>query len=63
MYNKIVCVILFNFDDKDFQVKKGDRIAQMIIDKITPTEIEVVDSLDDTERGQNGVGSTGGFGH
>lgn len=55
----LVCVILFNFGDKEFQIKQGDRIAQFIIEKITETEIEEVDDLDNTERGQGGFGSTG----
>jgi dUTP pyrophosphatase len=54
-----VCVILFNFGNDDFQIKTGDRIAQFIIEKITETEAEEVDDLDNTERGQGGFGSTG----
>lgn len=52
-------VILFNFDDKDFEIKKGDRIAQLICEKIEQTDIEEVTDLDSTERGTNGFGSTG----
>lgn len=52
-------VILFNFDDKDFEIKKGDRIAQLICEKIEQTDIEEVTDLDATERGTNGFGSTG----
>lgn len=40
-------------------VSYGDRVAQMIIEKITPTEICEVDTLDDSERGAGGFGSTG----
>ena len=40
-------------------LKYGDRIAQFIIEKITETEIEEVDDLDDTLRGEGGFGSTG----
>ena len=40
-------------------VRKGDRIAQLIIEKIATPEIEIVDSLDDTDRGESGFGSTG----
>jgi dUTP pyrophosphatase len=50
---------LFNFSDKEFQIKTGDRIAQLIIEKITETEIEEVEDLDQTERGAGGFGSTG----
>jgi dUTP pyrophosphatase len=56
---KIVMVLLFNFGKEDFLVKSGDRVAQLIIEKITETEIMEVDNLDDTERGEGGFGSTG----
>ncbi|EPS71214.1 hypothetical protein M569_03547, partial [Genlisea aurea] len=52
-------VILFNHSDSDFQVKAGDRIAQMIIEKIVTPEVTEVDDLDDTDRGAAGFGSTG----
>lgn len=45
-----------------FAVKKGDRIAQMIIEVIITPEVQVVQTLDETVRGANGFGSTGGFG-
>lgn len=41
------------------QVRRGDRIAQMLIVPIVRPEVNVVDRLDDTERGTNGFGSTG----
>lgn len=58
-YRGPVNVILFNFGDQDFQVKRGDRIAQLICEKIQHTEIEEVTDLESTERGANGFGSTG----
>ncbi|XP_002877532.2 deoxyuridine 5'-triphosphate nucleotidohydrolase [Arabidopsis lyrata subsp. lyrata] len=58
-YRGPVGVILFNHSDVDFEVKFGDRIAQLIIEKIvTPVVVEVED-LDDTVRGDGGFGSTG----
>lgn len=42
-----------------FTIKKGDRIAQLMIVRHEDVEFEVVDSLDQTERGNNGFGSTG----
>ncbi|XP_008783462.2 deoxyuridine 5'-triphosphate nucleotidohydrolase-like [Phoenix dactylifera] len=58
-YRGPVGVILFNHSDVDFEVKLGDRIAQMIIERImTPDVVEVVD-LDSTVRGAAGFGSTG----
>lgn len=58
-YRGPIGVILFNHSDLDFEVKAGDRIAQMILERIvTPEVIEVVD-LDATARGDGGFGSTG----
>ena len=52
-------VILFNFGDSDFEVKRGDRIAQLICERIYLPELEETQVLDKTERGANGYGSTG----
>jgi len=52
-------VLLFNFGEEDFKVSYGDRIAQLIIEKITYTEIEEVEDLNNTDRGEGGFGSTG----
>ncbi|KAH7916672.1 dUTPase-like protein [Hygrophoropsis aurantiaca] len=61
-YRGVVFVLLFNLSDKDFQVEEGDRIAQLIIERIyTPGVLEVLD-LDETLRGAGGFGSTGGHG-
>lgn len=58
-YRGPVGVILFNHFDVDFEVKVGDRIAQLILEKIvTPAVLEVED-LDSTTRGEGGFGSTG----
>lgn len=58
-YRGPVNVILFNFGEQDFEIKRGDRIAQLICEKIEPTDIEELTDLDSTERGVNGFGSTG----
>ncbi|XP_071719813.1 deoxyuridine 5'-triphosphate nucleotidohydrolase-like [Rutidosis leptorrhynchoides] len=58
-YRGPVGVILFNHSDVDFEVKLGDRIAQLIIQKIITPEIVEVDDLDSTVRGAGGFGSTG----
>ncbi|CAI5450980.1 unnamed protein product [Caenorhabditis angaria] len=52
-------VLLFNFNETDFEVKKGDRIAQLVCEQIAHCTYEQVESLDDTERGAGGFGSTG----
>ena len=42
-----------------YEVSRGERIAQLILEKITTPELEIVTSLDDTDRGSGGFGSTG----
>ncbi|XP_074901332.1 deoxyuridine 5'-triphosphate nucleotidohydrolase, mitochondrial isoform X1 [Buteo buteo] len=58
-YRGNVGVVLFNFGKETFEVKKGDRIAQLICERICYPELEEVQTLDDTERGEGGFGSTG----
>ncbi len=58
-YRGEVKVILSKDNDMFFSVRHGDRIAQLILEKISTPEVEVVESLDDTERGEGGFGSTG----
>jgi len=52
-------VVLFNHSDEDFVIKKGDRVAQLIIEMIMTPEISVTETLTFTDRGENGFGSTG----
>uniref|UniRef100_A0A8C4VB52 Deoxyuridine 5'-triphosphate nucleotidohydrolase n=1 Tax=Falco tinnunculus TaxID=100819 RepID=A0A8C4VB52_FALTI len=58
-YRGNVGVVLFNFGKETFEVKKGDRIAQLICERILYPELEEVQALDDTARGEDGFGSTG----
>jgi len=58
-YRGPVGVVLFNFGEKEFEIKKGDRIAQLILEKIITPEVEEVADLDVTKRGEGGFGSTG----
>lgn len=58
-YRGPVGVILFNHSDVDFEVKVGDRIAQMILEKIVTPDVAEVQDLDSTLRGEGGFGSTG----
>lgn len=58
-YRGEVGVILMNHGKQDLIVKRGDRIAQMIINKIERVDVEEVDELPDTERGTGGFGHTG----
>ena len=57
-YHAEVGVVLFNHGDQDFQVKMGDRIAQLILEKIDTLPVEEVQGLEDTVRGSGGFGST-----
>ena len=52
-------VLLFNHEDKEFEVKAGDRVAQLILEKIATPEVVAVDDLDATDRQAGGFGSTG----
>ena len=58
-YTGNVGVVLFNHAAVDFEIKKGDRVAQLICEKIEYPEIEEVKTLGITERGEGGFGSTG----
>lgn len=58
-YRGEVIVVLANHGNDDYEIAKGDRIAQMVIEAIIlPTPV-FVDELEDTERGEGGLGSTG----
>lgn len=54
-----ISVLLFNFSDQDYRVLVGDRIAQLIVEKILHPEVVEVGSLPETVRGSGGFGSTG----
>ena len=58
-YRGEIGVLLFNHSNVDFIVRVGDRIAQLICEKISYPTIVEVDRLDCTERGIDGFGSTG----
>ena len=53
-------VILINFGAEPFEIRRGDRVAQLVLGPVTRALWAVVDELDDTERGAGGFGSTGG---
>ncbi|XP_070817424.1 deoxyuridine 5'-triphosphate nucleotidohydrolase, mitochondrial isoform X1 [Chaetodon trifascialis] len=58
-YRGNVGVVLFNFSKETFEVKKGDRVAQLVCEKICYPDLEEQKTLDETERGAGGFGSTG----
>jgi dUTP pyrophosphatase len=55
----MIKVILFNFSNRAFTVTRGDRIAQLVFNKVVRVVFTPVDSLSDTERGSGGFGHTG----
>lgn len=58
-YRGEIVVALHNHSDKPFVFKFGDRIAQLVIQPYIAADINVVDELSDTDRGNGGFGSTG----
>jgi deoxyuridine 5'-triphosphate nucleotidohydrolase len=58
-YRGPVGVVLFNFGAEDFVVEVGDRIAQLILEKVNMAPVAEVEELAETARGAGGFGSTG----
>lgn len=58
-YTGSICVKLYNHTDEDYNFSRGDKLIQIVIGPICTKELELVESLDKTERGDNGFGSTG----
>ena len=58
-YTGSICVKLYNHGFDNYQVRKGDKISQLVIVPVIIPDLEVVDELEETERGDNGFGSTG----
>ena len=53
-------IILINLGDREFEVRRGDRIAQLVLAPVVRAVWLKVDELDETQRGEGGFGSTGG---
>tara|TARA_B100001175_G_scaffold266584_1_gene237279 strand:- start:3166 stop:3603 length:438 start_codon:yes stop_codon:yes gene_type:complete len=58
-YRGEIKVIIYNHGEKDFIINNGDRIAQMILVPVIKMELEEIDNLPKTIRGEGGFGSTG----
>jgi len=58
-YRGEIKIILVNHSGMPFEIKDGDRIAQMVVNKVEKVEWLPADRLDETERGEGGFGSTG----
>lgn len=57
-YRGEIIVALANISNEPVQIMQGDRIAQLLIQKVESVGVEVVDQLEESQRGQNGFGST-----
>ena len=58
-YRGEIKVILINHGDAAFEIRRGDRIAQMVVAPVSAVSFNEVETLDETERGSGGFGSTG----
>ncbi len=58
-YRGEIGIIMINLSNEVFEIKDGERIAQMVINKYEKISWQQVDSLDETQRGAGGFGSTG----
>lgn len=58
-YRGAVRLVLVNLGEKPFRVRRGERLAQMVITRVERVELSAMDELPSTERGQGGFGHTG----
>lgn len=58
-YTGSIRVKLYNHGDSDYQVRRGDKISQLLILPVIAPELELVSELEPTERGEGGFGSSG----
>jgi len=58
-YRGEIKIALINLGEKPYTIRRGDRIAQMVIQKVYQVQLEVVDALKETDRNEGGFGHTG----
>ncbi len=58
-YRGEVKIILFNFGKEEFVIKRGERIAQLVLSKVYQARLQEVEELNETKRGSGGFGHTG----
>ena len=58
-YRGEIGIIAINWGEKSFNVKRGDRIAQIVVNRVSHVVVEEVDGLDQTDRGEGGFGHSG----
>lgn len=60
-YRGEIRIVMANLAPDPFHIKKGMKIAQMLIQPVSEVEVQEVEALEDTDRGEDGFGSTGRF--
>ena len=60
-YRGEILIVLVNLGKNSYGIKRGQKIAQLLIQKIEEAEIEIVDIIGETNRGADGFGSTGSY--
>lgn len=58
-YTGSICVKMHKLDNKAYRFERGDKITQLVVVPIIDAELELVDTLESTERGAGGFGSSG----
>jgi dUTP pyrophosphatase len=58
-YRGEVCVLMINFGEEPVEIRRGDRVAQLVIAPVAHVRFEEADSLSETRRGEGGFGHTG----
>lgn len=58
-YTGEIMVRLYNHSNTDYEIEAGDKVSQMVVINVRHEPIEIVDSIEGGERGENGFGSTG----
>ena len=58
-YRGEISVLMYNFGEEDYVVRRGDRIAQIVFSRLPDVKLVSMDELDDTRRGSAGFGHTG----
>jgi dUTP pyrophosphatase len=58
-YRGLLSLIMINHGKEPFKIKRGDRVAQMVIKEVIKADLKIVDELDDTVRSSGGFGHTG----
>ena len=58
-YRGEIKVALINLGERQYTIRRGDRIAQMVIQRVYQAQLELVDTLEESERNEGGFGHTG----